>query len=164
MDAMTMHVKSTLELRELVDILQADYATVSFVDTGQFAWHAGNRHVSYKDTGADPRGCWALLHELGHALLEHTDYATDIELLQIEVAAWEQAHVLAKSYGIEIDEEYVQDALDSYRDWLHLRSTCPTCHVRSLQQTAKTYACHNCGTQWHVTRSRLCRSYRRKRS
>lgn len=160
---MTMPSKNTLKATPLLKRIRSDYPDISFVKSSRFAWHAGSRNVSYAETPSDDiRGTWALLHELGHALLEHTDYASDIELLQIEVAAWEKAHQLAKHYDIAIDEDYVQDALDSYRDWLHLRSTCPTCFERSLQKDAHTYQCHNCGAEWHVTRSRLCRPYRRR--
>ncbi len=162
MDAMIMPAKSTLEPEGLLTRLRTDYPEFSFVEASQFSWHAGKRHVSYSATPLkDIRGAWALLHELGHALLEHTDYETDIELVQIEVAAWEKARGLAAHYSIDIDEDYIQDSLDSYRDWLHVRATCPSCYGRSLQVSRHLYRCHNCGSEWRVTRSRLCRPYRR---
>ena len=158
-----MPTKSTPKLEGFIDTIRADYPELSFVEASQFSWHAGKRHVSYrKGTLQDIHGAWAILHELGHALLDHTDYTSDIELLQIEIAAWEKAHELAAQYDIVIHDDYVQNCLDSYRDWLHVRATCPTCFQRCLQTNPQTYACHNCGTTWHVTRSRLCRPYRRK--
>lgn len=163
MDATNMSTKSTPKLEEFIDTIRADYPEFSFVEASQFSWHAGKRHVSYrKGPLRDIHSAWAVLHELGHALLDHTDYASDVELLQIEIAAWEKAHELATRYDMPIDNDYVQDCLDSYRDWLHVRATCPTCYGRSLQTDRHTYQCHNCGTTWHVTRSRLCRPYRRK--
>lgn len=148
---------------ELLARIQSDYPDIQFEQSTQFTWHAGSNLVSYKKlTPGDDRGTWALLHEVGHALLEHTDFESDIELLKIEVAAWQRAHKLARTYGISIDADYVQNCLDSYRDWLHLRSTCPTCFERSLQSDKHTYRCMNCNAEWHVTRSRLCRPYRRK--
>jgi hypothetical protein len=169
MDVMTMPSKSLPKPvasptpETLLERLRADYPEISFVESSQFSWHAGKRHVSYKKGPLeDSRGTWAVLHELGHALLDHADYDSDIDLLQIEVAAWEKAHQLADAYGIKLDQDYIEDCLDSYRDWLHVRATCPTCFIRCLQTDLHTYHCHNCGTSWHVTRSRLCRPYRRK--
>lgn len=149
------------KLEVLLDKIVADYPDLSFIESAHFSWHAGKKHVSYQKAGKDAQtNMWALLHELGHALLSHTDYTHDIELLQLEVAAWEQARRLAKHYGVEIAEDYIQDCLDTYRDWLHLRATCPTCFGRSLQASERRYRCFNCQTEWTVTRSRLCRPYR----
>lgn len=165
MDVMTMPNNTSQKTNRILAQIQSDYPAIEFVESSQFSWHAGSKLVSYKAFEPDDiRGTWALLHELGHALLDHTDFETDIELLKIEVDAWEQAHTLAKKYGLTIDDNYIQTCLDSYRDWLHLRSTCPTCFERSLQADKHTYRCLNCKTEWHVTRSRLCRPYRKKRN
>ncbi|MFA5004202.1 MAG: hypothetical protein WC498_02890 [Candidatus Saccharimonadales bacterium] len=146
---------------DILTKIQADHPQLSFAEGSHFSWHAHRNHVSYKASkNGDHKGTWALLHEVGHALLAHAEYTNDVQLLQMEVVAWEKATELAKSYGLEIDEDYMQDCLDTYRDWLHLRSTCPTCHSRSAQETPSTYRCFNCQTTWKVTRSRLCRPYR----
>lgn len=151
------------KLSGLLEELQKDYSEFSFVESKQFSWHAGKRHVSYRKKPLETeRGAWAILHELGHAILDHTDYTSDVELLQMEVAAWEKARELATHYKLPIDEDYIQDCLDSYRDWLHVRATCPTCFMRCFQKDTYSYQCHNCGTSWRVTRSRHCRPYRRK--
>jgi predicted RNA-binding Zn-ribbon protein involved in translation (DUF1610 family) len=148
-----------------VSFLQRDYPMFTFVEAPRFAWHAGQQRIAYRPQALENvQGTWAVLHELGHALLDHAEYECDIELLQMEVAAWEKARALAAHYTTAIDEDYLQDCLDSYRDWLHVRATCPTCFIRCLQANAHTYRCHNCGTAWHVTRSRLCRPYRRRGS
>jgi hypothetical protein len=158
MPGSTTHKPSDILLR-----LQQDYPDLSFIESSQFSWHAGKQNIAYnKSLLGDERGVWAMLHELGHALLQHADYENDVELLQLEICAWEKAHELAKKYAISLDQDYIEDCLDSYRDWLHVRATCPTCFQRCLQADPRTYACHNCGTTWHVTRSRLCRPYRRK--
>lgn len=151
------------ELATLINRIAADYPDLVFVEDTHFSWRAGQKHVSFKKSAASTqRGAWALLHELGHALLAHNDYRYDIELLQMEAAAWSRAHELSASYGLHIDEDYVQDCLDTYRDWLHLRATCPTCFARSLQASPRIYRCHNCGEEWQVSRNRLCRPYRLK--
>lgn len=149
-------------LRALLTWVQSDFPEISFVESTRFSWHAGKHELVVKKTARGQKGAWSLLHELGHALLKHTDYQYDIELLQMEAAAWAKAHELAERYGIEIDEDHVQDCLDTYRDWLHLRATCPTCHSRSLQASPRAYHCFNCGAEWQVSRSRLCRPYRLK--
>ncbi len=162
MDAMTTPDNNTLEPESLLERLRADYPDFVFIESNRFAWHSGKRQVSYpKGPLLDDQGTWAILHELGHALLDHADYDSDVELLLIEVSAWEKARELAGLYQITIEEPYIETCLDSYRDWLHVRSTCPTCYVRSLQFDRHTYRCSNCGTDWRVTRSRLCRPYRR---
>ncbi|HSX42455.1 MAG TPA: hypothetical protein VLF59_00025 [Candidatus Saccharimonadales bacterium] len=154
-------VAAPIILETLLAQIAADYPDLSFVESMRFSWHAGKRHVSYKKSAQNTiHDVFALLHELGHALLAHTDYVYDIELLQLEVAAWDKARELAEQYGVDLDEDHVQDCLDTYRDWLHLRATCPGCFERCLQSSASHYHCWNCGTRWSVTRSRLCRPYR----
>jgi hypothetical protein len=149
------------KIDSLLARIAADYPDLEFIESAHFSWHAGRGRVSFKKAGANvAHNMWALLHELGHALLAHADYTHDIELLQLEVAAWEKARQLADHYELKIDEDYIQDCLDTYRDWLHLRATCPTCFARSLQTSERRYRCFNCQTEWSVTRSRLCRPYR----
>lgn len=145
-------------MEELLAKVRTDYPDVSFEAGSRFAWHARKRQVIY--AVQDKKSSWALLHELGHSLLDHTDYTSDIELLQMEVAAWQKAQELAQRYGLKIKTNYIEDCLDTYRDWLHLRATCPACFVRSIQTSPTTYQCYNCQTTWRVSRSRLCRPYR----
>lgn len=146
----------------IITRLFAEHADLSFIAGDTFSWDPKNVRICYKAALLESnKGLWALLHEIGHARLGHTDYKNDVELLHMEVAAWEMAQTIGNTHDITIDADYIQDALDSYRDWLHVRSTCPKCYERCLQATTHTYRCHNCGTEWHVTRSRLCRPYRK---
>ncbi len=150
-------------LAALVAQISSDYPHLEVVEGNQFAWHAQKQRLAYRTTGRDTiKDIFSLLHELGHAVLDHIDYTYDIELLQLEVAAWEKARELSVRYATELDEDHIQDCLDTYRDWLHLRATCPTCFARSFQTSASSYRCFNCQTEWSVTRSRLCRPYRLK--
>jgi hypothetical protein len=157
-------VQPPSNLADMLARIIIDYPDVQFVASSRYSWHAGHRHVSYcrKSSGNTMHDMFSLLHELGHALLQHKDYTHDIELLQLEVTAWEQAAALASRYDLKLDDDYVQDCLDTYRDWLHLRATCPTCYGRSLQSDRNHYHCFNCQTEWQVSRSRLCRPYRLK--
>ena len=96
------------------------------------------------------------LHELGHASLGHQRYSDDLQLLIMEVQAWREAKDHAKRYGISIDEAHIDECLDSYRQWLHVRSRCIECSNNSMQIDRTTYQCHNCLTKWNVPSSRFC--------
>ena len=85
-----------------------------------------------------------LLHELGHAVLGHKDFKIDAERLKMEAAAWEKAHEIAEKYGIPINEDFVQDELDTYRDWLHTKSRCKKCGLTRYQTHDGTYHCPRC--------------------
>lgn len=148
-------------MQKLLESLQQALPDQRFTPGKDFYWSPETREVFYKAEGKGSRDAWALLHETGHALLAHSSYNTDIELLKMEIAAWDKAHKLASQFGIIIDENHVQDCLDTYRDWLHARALCPTCSTRCLQSTSGSeYRCHNCHTSWKVTPSRFCRPYR----
>jgi hypothetical protein len=160
---MPMQNSTTVDLATLIERLGHDHPELKFQESNRFSWHAGDNRITYtKVRRQSPANQWALLHEVGHAMLDHSEFSSEFELLKIEVAAWERAIMLAHTYAVAIDEDYIQDCLDTYRDWLHIRSTCPNCYERCLQADKHNYHCHNCGTDWRVTRSRLCRPYRRK--
>jgi len=149
-------------MKQLLKQLQTDYPSLKFVAHDTFSWSPSQQIVYYVADLSEVRGAWSLLHEVGHALLGHTDFTNDFDLLQMEVAAWTKAVELGKHYGVNIDDDHVQDCLDTYRDWLHQRSTCPTCGAVSLQQDSRTYRCHNCSEAWQVAQNRHCRPYRMK--
>lgn len=143
--------------------LKREYPNISFVPGNRFSWSPTKQEVIYK-IGSDSDSkiaIWSLLHEVGHALLEHKNFKSDFELLKLETEAWTKAEELAIKLEHKIDPDHIQDCLDTYRDWLYQRSTCPTCTNTSLQTDNRTYNCFNCGTIWHVSSSRLCRAYRR---
>ena len=89
-----------------------------------------------------------LLHELGHYLLGETDYHTDIELLEIEAKAWAEAEKLCAKYEVEYDEDFAEDRLDSYRDYLHHASLCKNCQLSGYQDERGRYHCPLCGATW----------------
>lgn len=141
--------------------LKARFPNLVFSEGKTFYWSPETREVVYNPAGGKRTASWSLLHEASHALLNHTTYSTDFELLRLELAAWEYAKELAKDMRISIDENHVQDCLDSYRDWIYARSICPRCGSKSLQQNdLRRYYCFNCHEVWQVTPSRFCRAYR----
>ncbi|HUC87608.1 MAG TPA: hypothetical protein VMR95_00465 [Candidatus Binatia bacterium] len=141
------------------------YPDLKFCPSDRFYWSPEEQIVYYQPKTGQIY-YWKLLHEVSHALLGHKTYTSDIELLTLEVSAWEKAQGLAHDCNLSpIDNDYVQNCLDTYRDWLHKRSTCPTCGTRSLQESAEEYHCFNCQAKWRVSCSRFCRTYRQvKRS
>ena len=147
----------------LLETLRARLPAVRFEPGESFSWSPAQQLVCYPESCMleDSSG-WALLHEAAHGILQHCSYETDFELLLLEVAAWQKAKELAAELEIEIDEDHIQDCLDTYRDWLHRRSTCPTCGIVGLQHSPRLYACHNCNATWQVSNSRFCRAYRLK--
>lgn len=148
-------------MQALLTKLQAQFPGLRFVPGQQFAWSPETGEIIYKTAASNQNADWSLLHETGHALLEHKNYQADFHLLRLEIEAWERARELANDLGLEIDEDHIQDCLDTYRDWLYKRSICPTCTTKCLQQDdLQSYRCFNCHTVWRVTASRFCRAYR----
>lgn len=147
-------------MENVLNLLQKDYPDLNFKEGESFCWSPKSEQIFYSMN--HPRvGPWAILHETAHALLGHMTYSMDFELLQMEVAAWESAKEIAKRYDIVIEEDHIQDCLDSYRDWLNKRSICPSCGNKSLQQDQELkYQCFNCHSVWSVASSRFCRPYR----
>lgn len=147
-------------MESLLKELRRDHPGLRFTEGRAFYWSPQTRQVFYT-LNRSQTGLWSILHETAHALLEHTRYSLDFELLQMEVAAWEHAKKLAEKYSITIDEDHVQDCLDSYRDWLYKRSICPSCGNKSVQHDQELrYICFNCHSTWNVASSRFCRPYR----
>lgn len=148
-------------MHELIQKIQRNFPSISFVQDTAFHWSAQSKTIYYNVGSED---CvWSLLHELGHASLDHTNYESDIELLHMEVAAWDMARKLGEAYDISISEIHMEDCLDTYRDWLHRRSQCPTCTVHGVQSGPATYQCLNCQTVWAVSADRFCRTYRKQK-
>lgn len=151
-----------LSTHSLLPKLQAEYPHLSFIAGERFAWSPDTKTIFYDQS--DPTNTSLLIHELSHGLLEHHDYSKDVELVAMETEAWDKAVVLAAEYGIPISDEIVQDNLDTYREWLHARSTCPACEATGYQSGKREYTCVACGHTWRVNEARLCalRRYSKK--
>lgn len=148
-------------MEALLNELRVRFPMLSFREGTVFCWSPEMQEVTYNPMSDLHTSSWSLLHETSHGLLNHTTYGTDFELLRLEVAAWQKAKELAQEVDIEIDEDHIQDCLDSYRDWIYGRSICPRCSTKSLQLSdLKHYRCFNCHEVWQVTPSRFCRAYR----
>ncbi len=145
----------------MVDQLKAMFPAVTFIPGEMFSWSPDEHKITYNQDDSQCKDQWALLHETGHALLNHASYSNDYELIEMEVAAWEKAKEIAAKIGTTIEEGHIQDCLDSYRDWLYKRSICPSCGTKTIQSDqCNSYSCFNCHSGWQVSPSRFCRSYR----
>lgn len=148
----------------LVARLRADFPTLTFRTGTQFYWSPADQEVFYPADASSANDVLSLLHETGHALLKHKRYSMDFELLEMEAQAWQRARQLAVDYDIAVDDDRIQDCLDTYRDWLYRRSICPSCTSKALQlDNEPLYRCYNCQTSWAVSPSRFCRPYRKLR-
>lgn len=121
--------------------VRSDFPEIKFVSGRRFSFRAPRTVFYAKDEdGAE----MLLLHEIGHAILGHSDFKTEIERLKMERAAWEEARKLAKRYGVLFDEEFVEERLDTYRDWLHKKSSCPECGLTRFQTVDGVFHCPQC--------------------
>lgn len=146
-------------MENFVAKLCVDFPHLRFVPGPVSRWSPQDNVVNYSIDGS-VENTWGVLHELGHALLNHQAYQTDIELLRKETAAWAKASLLSKRYAIDIAEPHIQECLDTYRNWLFKRSSCPACGAQGIQIETKKYNCLNCRKAWNVTATRFCRPYR----
>ncbi len=128
--------------------------TISFAQGDGFYWSPKSMTVFYDSTHKN--GQQLLMHELGHALLGHGSYSRDIELIGMERAAWEHALTLGAQYSVDINNDLIEEYLDSYRDWLHARSQCPSCSSTGIQTAPQAYQCLNCSSTWRVNNARTC--------
>ncbi len=150
-------------MKAFVNRLITDFPELTFTAGQSHYWCPATGEVFYKlSAPSTRRDKWSLLHEVSHGLLGHAAYKTDLELLHLEVSAWDKARQLASQYRLHINDDYIQDCLDTYRDWLYRRCVCPHCGTQNLQSdSGQSYLCYNCHTEWRVSASRFSRAYRR---
>ena len=134
--------------------LKNKYPQFSFKPSNNFLWSSSDNSIYY-DSKSKNQSVF-LLHELSHALLSHKSYNRDINLITMERQAWDFAKNLASEFNIIISEEIIQSTLDSYRAWLHSRSTCPNCNATGLQTKDHEYNCLSCNNTWRVNEARTC--------
>lgn len=143
--------------KELIELLIRDYPNFTFKSGKQEHWSPKTKTIIFNPNSA----CFGVLHELAHAILGHRTYHSDFELVRLEAEAWELAAKIGQKYSIIIDEDHIQNCLDTYRDWLHRRSACPSCGTHVLQQASDQYHCFNCNASWRVSSGRFVRAYRK---
>ena len=127
-------------MNELLEKLRVDFPDLRFVPGRKFAFRFPKTVILGPH---EPFSELLLLPEVSHAILEHKDFRTDVERLKMESLAWEEARKLALRYEVEFDDEFAEGELDSYRDWLHKKSRCPSCGLTRFQDV-DGYHCPSC--------------------
>lgn len=146
--------------KDFLKKLKADYPNFNFKSGRREYWSPKTHTINYARRQPETEVKFGILHELSHALLEHNNYSSDLELLKLESEAWHLAAKLGRKYKVRISENHIQNCLDTYRDWLHKRSQCPTCGLHVIQRSPNQYKCFNCQTTWQVSHRRFARPYR----
>src|SRR5665213_317806 len=67
---------------KLIARLQSKFPALRFTPGKQFCWSPETGEIFYKANARGKQATWSLLHETGHALLEHHGYKADFELLR----------------------------------------------------------------------------------
>lgn len=147
---------STLSKRTTVKDVVRAFPELRFELGSALMWNPSNSSITYPAVDTIDV-VYGLVHEIAHAKLGHDSFIHDIKLLKMERDAWNQAREIAGSeFGLKIDTDYIEDCLDSYRDWLYKRSLCPQCHLSGFQVNNHEYSCPHCQIDWKVPVSRLC--------
>ncbi len=157
-----------LDLTDWVERLKQNYSQLEFRPSDKFYWSPQDRVIYYsleESSKSDKEKIWTLLHETAHALLEHQDFGSDFELILLESQAWQKTVQLSNFFGAEeIDEDFIQDCIDTYRNWQYRRSKCPNCSSGGIQVNRQEYHCVGCMRYWRVSRQRFCRVYRNSKT
>lgn len=149
-----------MSIDELLLLVKRDFPDYTITTSDDFSWAPATKTITVDIKQNSPA---QLLHEIAHAELGHQTFSRDIQLIEMEREAWEHCtRVLALRYGISLsmDDDIVQESLDSYRSWLTSRSSCPHCGAIGLQKAKDTYSCMHCHVQWQVNEARSCRLIR----
>lgn len=134
-----------------MDRIAKDFPQFEFIPANFFMWSPHELAIYYDTKRVKKNdGLIALVHEIGHATLDHRLYRFDAELLKMEMDAWDEARKLANRYGLTVDEDHISRCIKTYDDWLTKRATCPDCSNFSLQRGRDEYSCFGCGAVWQV--------------
>lgn len=146
-----------------IESVREDFGQITFQPSQDFYYSAHDKCIYFVPAYlSSEAGIFQLFHEMGHALEGHHHFESGIELLKMEAEAWRRAKHIANQYGLEIPADLIEHCLDTYRDWLHLRSTCPTCKNVAVEIDANEYHCFNCRQKWSVSADQRSRCYRLK--
>jgi hypothetical protein len=151
--------KDQSKIKHLISDICSSHPKTSFEESIHFRWSPEENTIYYNPESETV--AISLLHEVGHMFCGHTSYSSDVGLLKMEVSAWDHARKLAKKYMIDIDEEHIEKCLDSYREWIYRRSSCPLCTQAGIESQTGVYSCINCYKKWRVTTAKFCRVYRK---
>lgn len=146
----------------LLSQLKSDHPDFHYEPHEFSYWSPSDRTVYFNDSGTQ-QNMWTLLHETAHACCEHFDFRSDFHLIKLESEAWQKTLELCKQYTLPApSDDYIEDCIDTYRNWQYRRSLCTSCSKGGIQIKPDTYYCIDCRGEWKVTKQRFCRAYRKK--
>lgn len=137
-------MSETSSFHTLLKALRQDFPALRFRQGERFTFRPP-RTIFYNPLL--PSADLLIFHEIGHALCGHCDYQTHIRRLEIEAEAWAKGKEVIDShpnYQVTYNPDFAEDQLDTYRDWLHQKSLCPTCHLTRCQTPDGKYHCPHC--------------------
>lgn len=149
-------VMSTLNKQLSVKDITSEFPELRFMEGKTLSWNPQTDTITIPKSDTDDT-VYGLIHEIAHAKLTHDSFLHDVDLIKMEREAWNKACEIAKDrFDLKINYEYIEDCLDSYRDWLYKRSLCPRCTLSGFQVNNHEYSCPHCLIDWKVPVSRLC--------
>jgi hypothetical protein len=137
------------------NVLRSREEPLTFLEGEIFSWNPSTATITYRESSA-PEDIANFLHEVGHAERDHTLFVSGVELLTMEQEAWTKGAEIAAAMGIKLPAYVAEEALDSYRDWLHSRSLCPQCNSTGVETSLNHFSCLACHTRWKANEARLC--------
>jgi hypothetical protein len=152
----------------LLKRLREDFPDVKIMEDKVFHWRPYTREVGYDQTSSEKEEEWErpallLLHEMAHAELGHEKFQWDMELLDMETAAWRWVRdETAARYEVKFDPNLAESKLLTYREWFWERSKCPECGGYGFQQHSDEYNCRSCNRVWRPNDNRFRRIWRAK--
>ena len=101
-------------IKKFTQWLGSDYPEFKFKSGSQDNWSPGTHTITFDRGQPVSQIQQGILHELSHALLGHKDYQSDFELLKMESEAWDLTMKMGKKYQVKINQDHVQNCLDTY--------------------------------------------------
>lgn len=140
----------------MLEKLKSNYPDITFSLGDRYSWNHAEKVITYANAEDENLTNHSLVHELSHAILKHSHFKNDIELLKMERDAWALTKKLLKEFGDMVDIDHIEDCLDTYRDWIYSRAKCPSCSLVGFQSSKNSYSCVFCVQSWNLPDSRLC--------
>ena len=134
-------VAMNTQKQNLLIRLSSDFVDISFKESDIFKWSYKEKTIYFNPLEKYTVFSISLLHELAHATLKTKEPC--------------------EKYNITFNENFAENNLDTYRNWLHLRSLCPDCKVNGMQLSNLNYRCLACFREWTNNDSRFKRLHKR---
>ena len=133
--------------------IKDQFLEYDFQEQSYYGFDSNKKKVYFiAKTDQEPENPLLLIHELAHAELGHLDYQSDLELVLIEIKAWDKARAICQDIEVEYDPRLRDACIQTYIDWYKLRGTCPNCDTLCINKHQK-YNCYQCLTSWEVSSS-----------